>query len=218
MSDHDPNDRKGPQFAELRRTGPEKWVPAEAELPDEAQQWLDVLCTARERLGGDIADLRQRIRFQLDLSSTPRVVRVLFEGKVLEYVPPFFEGMPFVDVILESAGPEVCHYEPMASHYPQFTDELLDRYARRFVTEAGFPAHRIDDAKQTLELMVTTDTERPVIRATSHFTGETQWFQDWDGTLEHALSLIEEVADQNASWVDTEREYGLTEWDEPRPV
>ena len=105
-------------------------------------------------------------------------------------------------------------YEQLKARAQDLAVAALDRYADLFLRFGRFPTNRRDDARDSLELTVTTNAEPPIIQATSHFTGETTWLYDWDGSTEAVIEFVEDLAVQHGDWVHFERSRrGPTEWD-----
>jgi hypothetical protein len=118
-------------------------------------------------------------------------------------------------------------FRPLRDDDSEFAERLVDAFCREWVMIAGFASERVEEARNTVELLVADewDPDGPEVehtkrlRLTSWFTGSTYWLYEWAGDEATARRWIVHTADLQARNVMTERQlHGPTEWDGDPPL
>ena len=114
-----------------------------------------------------------------------------------------------------------ARYSSLIEVNPTLARTLCDRFALRWLREAGLDASHLEEVEDTLELLVAEDWEDDdgsyVLRLRSWYTGTTDWLREWSGDEARALAWIDDIATMCARWVHDERRISgvPSRWDVP---
>jgi hypothetical protein len=105
-------------------------------------------------------------------------------------------------------------FVPLAWDQPELAERLRRRYAEIWVAKAHLQPPRIEDAMDTLELLVAGDDEHGgfLLRLRSFYTGTTGYYS-WDGSEAEALKIVADSADLQAHNTGEDRRHGPLLWD-----
>jgi hypothetical protein len=229
---------------QLTTPEPTSWHDAARDRPDDVARWEALFFETVEALGGTPTDVARPLRLELSKGVIPPWLRLIHNaeetGLVLRpdaSIDPWIQATALHEIQRqrrpESSGPvsadddggaedteddyvdfDELDYEPLAQQQPELAAAALDRYTQVFTRLSQIDARHVGEVRTSLSLDVSVHAPATVLRATSHFTGETRWQEGWDGSLLELVEFAEGLAETHAHGVHTERHLnGPTPWD-----